>query len=276
MCRLLTPYSPTIKQSASVNTLLLSVLPMAFKNVLMRLAATVTLLALVGCTSKPESTNQPETDEQPTREQADVPPPTEAEVAAAEAEWRERQDGINQVLSSMDRATFIGASPTKGNPNAEVVVVKFSDFECPFCAVAAGHMKGFVEERGEEVLYVYKHFPLKSIHPEAEPASKASWAAAQQERFWIYHNGLFANQDRLGEDLYVELAEQIGLDMEQFNRDRTSDAAQSDVDADLALASKLNLNSTPSFLIGGLLIPPGVPPESFGELIDNLKATQSP
>ena len=137
-------------------------------------------------------------------------------------------------------------------------------------------MKDFVDERGDEVLYVYKHFPLNSIHPEAESASKASWAAAQQDQFWLYHNGLFANQDRLGDDLYVELAEQMKLDMEKFNRDRNSDAAQAAVDADLALAERLQLRGTPSFLMGGLLIPPGIPPESFGELLDNLKAAQTP
>lgn len=246
---------------------------MAFKHVFMRTGTAIALLALVGCTAKtdlPTDSAQPVA-EQPSTEQA---PPSQDELEAAEADWRARQQEINQVLSSMDRSSFIGTSPTKGNANAEVVVVKFSDFECPFCAVAASHMKDFVDERGDEVLYVYKHLPLKSIHPEAEPAAKASWAAAQQDQFWLYHNGLFANQERLGDDLYTELAEQMGLDVAQFERDRNSDAAQAVVDADLALASQLNLQGTPSFLMGGLLIPPGVPPESFGELLDNLKATQ--
>mgnify|MGYP001795182638 FL=1 len=247
---------------------------MALKNGLMRTLAVAVLLILVGCASATDQTAvEPPASEAATP--AQPAPPSEADVAAAEAEWKARQEDVNQVLSSMDRATFIGESPTKGDPNAEVVVVKFSDFECPFCAVAAGHMKDFVDERGSEVLYVYKHFPLKSIHPEAEPASKASWAAGQQEQFWIYHNGLFANQDRLGDALYVELAEQIGLDVEQFNRDRNSDAAQSAVDSDLALAAQLKLNGTPRFLIGGLLIPPGFPTDGFSELLDNLKANQT-
>ena len=245
---------------------------MAFKPVLMRTVAAVALLALVGCNSTTDSAQTAA--EPPATQQVEASPPSQAEIEAAEADWRARQDEVNQVLSSMDRATFIGESPTKGNPTADVVVVKFSDFECPFCAVAAGHMKDFVEERNKEVLYVYKHLPLKRIHPEAEPASKASWAAAQQDQFWIYHNGLFANQDRLGDELYVELAEQIGLDLKQFNRDRSSDAAQAAVDADLALAKQLKLTGTPSFLMGGLLIPPGIPPESFNQLLDNLKAVQ--
>ncbi|MEM6255638.1 MAG: thioredoxin domain-containing protein [Cyanobacteria bacterium P01_D01_bin.156] len=243
---------------------------MAFKPVFMRTVTAIALFMLVGCTSKTDSV-QPAPAAEPTES-----PASQADIEAAEADWRARQQEVNQVLASMDRATFIGASPTKGAANAEVVVVKFSDFECPFCAVAAGHMKSFVDERSDEVLYVYKHLPLKSIHPEAEPSAKASWAAAQQDQFWIYHNGLFANQNRLGDDLYKELAEQIGLDVAQFERDRTSKAAQAAVDADLALAEQLKLQGTPSFLMGGLLIPPGVPPESFGELLDNLKSAQPP
>ena len=252
----------------------MSVLFMAFKTGLMRIVAGVALLTLIGCGAN-DSAQAPEAQEQSETQLAEAPP-SEADIAAVEAEWRAHQDEVNQVLSSMDRATFIGESPTKGNADAEVVVVKFSDFECPFCAAASVHMKDFVEERGDEVLYVYKHLPLKSIHPEAEPAAKASWAAAQQDQFWIYHTGLFANQDRMGEELYLELAEQIDLDIEQFNRDRNSEAAQAAVDQDLALAEKLKLQRTPSFLMGGLLVPPGVPPESFGELLDNLKATQTP
>lgn len=250
---------------------------MALKDGLLRGVIVAALLAVVGCTSSTDKAPADGAAElQPAAEAPSQAPPTEAEIAAAEAEWRARQDEVNKVLASMDRAQFIGDSPVKGNPDAEVVVVKFSDFECPFCAVAAGHMKDFVAERGDEVLYVYKHFPLKSIHPEAESASKASWAAAQQDQFWIYHNGLFANQDRLGDALYVELAEQIGLDVERFNRDRTSDTAQAAIDADMALVQQLQLRGTPSFLMGGLLIPQGVPTDSFGALLDNLKATQVP
>lgn len=246
---------------------------MAFKTGLIRMVAAAALLVLVSCTSATDSATTDAPDVLPQPAEA---PLSEAEIEAAQTEWRARQDEINQVLASIDRPTFIGESPTKGNPNAEVVVVKFSDFECPYCAVAAGHMKDFVDERQDEVLYVYKHFPLNSIHPEAEPAAKASWAAAQQDQFWLYHNGLFANQERLGNDLYEELAQQMGLDMEQFNRDRNSDAAQAAVDADLALAEQLKLSGTPSFLMGGLLVPPGVPADGLGQLLDNLKATQAP
>ncbi|MEM9165018.1 MAG: DsbA family protein, partial [Cyanobacteria bacterium P01_F01_bin.4] len=147
------------------------------------------------------------------------PEVSESAEADARAEWEARQQHIAAVMGKQSRAELIGGSPTKGAPDAEVVLFKFSDFQCPYCAVASADMKTFMDGR-EDVLYVYKHFPLNSIHPEATPAAKATWAAQQQGQFWLYHDGLFAYQDRLGEDYYVELAEIIGLDVEQFNRDR--------------------------------------------------------
>ncbi len=94
-----------------------------------------------------------------------------------------RQAIVTEVITSIDRASLIGSSPTKGNPSAPIVLFKFSDFQCPYCAVAAGNMKEFVGNHEDEILYVYKHFPLAQIHPEAMPSAKAAWAAGQQGQF---------------------------------------------------------------------------------------------
>jgi protein-disulfide isomerase len=182
----------------------------------------------------------------------------------------EHQAIVTQVIGSMDRQGLVGTSPTKGNANAQVILFKFSDFECPYCAVTAIQMKDFVEKHEDDILYVYKHFPLTQIHAEAMPAAKASWAADQQGQFWLYHYGLFANQNRLGEDLYVELAESMQLDMEQFNQDRTSPEAEAAVQADLALARELKLTGTPSFIMNDLLIPGGAPPQLFEEIFQQI------
>ncbi|NMF86394.1 thioredoxin domain-containing protein [Nodosilinea sp. P-1105] len=182
----------------------------------------------------------------------------------------EHQALVTTVIGSMDRQTLIGNSPTKGNANAEVVLFKFSDFQCPYCAVAAGHMKQFVGNHEADILYVYKHFPLTQIHPEAVSSAQAAWAADQQGQFWLYHDGLYVNQNRLGDELYVELAEAMNLDMEQFNRDRTSDAAAAAVQADLELAQQLQLQGTPSFVMNDLLIPGGAPPQLFEEIFNQI------
>ena len=179
---------------------------------------------------------------------------------------------VTDVIMSKDRASLIGSSATRGNPHAPIVLFKFSDFECPYCAVAAGNMKEFVGNHENDLLYVYKHFPLTQIHPEAMPSAKAAWAAGQQGQFWLYHDGLFANQTRLGEDLYVELAEAMGLDMEQFNRDRASAEAEAAIQEDLALAEQLQLQGTPSFIMNDLLIPGGAPPQLFEEIFTQINA----
>ena len=202
-------------------------------------------------------------------------PAAQAEAEAAQrAEWEAQMQKINDVVQSTGRDALIGDSQTKGPKDAPVVLIKFSDFQCPYCALASANMKEFTADR-DDVLYVYKHFPLVSIHPEAEPAARATWAAAQQDQFWRYHDGLFAFQDKLGEDYYVELAEQIGLDIEQFNRDRNSPEAKAAVAKDADLSQELGLRGTPSFLMtnfsDSLLLPGGAPLEIFDEATQRLK-----
>jgi protein-disulfide isomerase len=188
----------------------------------------------------------------------------------APASAEEHQAIVSDVIASMDRQTLLGTSPTRGNANAQIVLFKFSDFECPYCAVTASQMKDFMERHEGEVLYVYKHFPLTQIHAEAMPSARAAWAAGQQGQFWLYHDGLFANQNRLGEALYVELAEVMNLDVERFNRDRTSPEAEAAVQADADLARRLRLFSTPSFIMNDLLIPGGAPPQLFEEIFQQI------
>jgi protein-disulfide isomerase len=182
----------------------------------------------------------------------------------------EHQAVVTDVISSQNRQSLLGTSPTKGNESAQIILFKFSDFECPYCAVTALHMKDFVDQHEDDILYVYKHFPLTQIHAEAMPAAKASWAADQQGQFWLYHYGLFANQNRLGEALYLELAEAMQLDIEQFNRDRNSPEAEAAIQADLELARDLKLTSTPSFIMNDLLIPSGAPPQLFEEIFQQI------
>lgn len=206
----------------------------------------------------------------------DLPDAAAAEEEAAErAQWEAQMQRLNEVVQSMDRAELIGGSPTKGPKDAPVVLIKFSDFQCPYCAVAAAEMKTFTASQEEDVLYVYKHFPLVSIHPEATPAAQATWAAAQQDQFWLYHDGLFSFQEKLGDAYYVELAEQIGLDMARFERDRNSAEAKDAVAKDAELAQQLALRGTPSFLMTNLtdsfLLPGGTPPEIFDEATQRLK-----
>lgn len=141
----------------------------------------------------------------------------------------------------------IGSSPTTGATELETVIIEFSDFQCPFCAEAQKTLKPLIEKYQEQVTFVYKHFPLTSIHPQAMPAAKAAWAANQQGKFWEYHDALFNQQDKLGEQLYLDIARSLNLNLEQFNRDRN--AADNAIQQDIQLAEKLGLSGTPFFII---------------------------
>ena len=223
------------------------------------------LLLTTACSN---NANQAETDA-PT---APIEQATPEDEAAQREAWEAQVQLTRDVLGSMDRDDLIGsASYTKGDKDAEVVLIKFSDFECPYCAIAAANVKPFTAER-DDVLYIYKNLPLTRIHPEAMPAAKAAWAAGQQDKFWIYHDGLFAFQDKLGEDYYVELAEQVGLDMEQFERDRNSPDAQAAIDKDIELAESLQIQGTPTFFLNEYQLPGNATAEIFSQATTELKA----
>jgi protein-disulfide isomerase len=142
---------------------------------------------------------------------------------------------------------FIGESPTNGAAESKIVLIEFSDFQCPYCAKADRTLKQFMAKHQNEVTLVYKHFPLTSIHPQALSAAKAAWAANQQGKFWQYHDALFTQQDKLGEELYLEIAQSLNLDLEQFNRDRN--VADTAIKQDMQLAEKLGVTGTPFFVM---------------------------
>ena len=186
-------------------------------------------------------------------------------------EAEERQEFVSQYVSEKGYAELVGNSPRKGAEEPKVIVFEFSDFQCPFCAQASPVVRELIEKHGDSVMVVYKHLPLAQIHPEAIPASRAAWAAAQQEKFWEYHDALFENQEELGEDLYVRLAEELEIDVDRFNEDRNSRDSRVAIEADLALARDLQLRSTPTFIMNDLLIPGAPTLEFFEEVLTQLE-----
>jgi protein-disulfide isomerase len=154
---------------------------------------------------------------------------------------------------------FIGESPKTQNVKQKIVLVEFSDFQCPFCGEANKTVNQFMKAHQEEVTLVYKHFPLTQIHPEAIPAAKAAWAANQQGKFWQYHDKLFAQQDNLGDKLYINIANKLNLDIEKFNQDRYGDAAELAIKQDVEIAEKLGVQGTPFFVMDGRVFEGAVP-----------------
>lgn len=142
---------------------------------------------------------------------------------------------------------------TLGSDDAPVVIVEWSDFQCPFCSRFATDtepqiVKDYVDTG--KVKFVYKQFPLESIHPMAMPAALASECAAEQGKFWEYHDKAFANQASLSTDSLKQWAADLGLDTTQFNSCLDSQKYLDKVKADLQEGLAAGIRGTPGFLIG--------------------------
>lgn len=140
-----------------------------------------------------------------------------------------------------------------GSPDANMVVVEFSDFECPFCERAySGTVAGLKNSdlyKNGEVSFVYKHFPLNSIHPKAQKAAEASECAGEQGKFWEYHDTLFENQGSLDLQSLKNYAVQLGLDSNEFNDCLDSGEKAGKVSKDLQMAKDTGGRGTPYFII---------------------------
>jgi protein-disulfide isomerase len=173
-------------------------------------------------------------------------------VQAYQKKLQEEQEKTQQSFLKKMKANpknVIGDSPTTGAANAKIILLEFSDFECPYCAQMHTTLKEFMAKHNSEVLLAYKHFPLLSVHPEALNAAKAAWAANQQGKFWEYHDALFEQQNQLGETLYQEIAKTLNLDPNQFNRDRK--LAMPSIEKDMEMAQQFGIDGTPFFVING-------------------------
>ena len=179
----------------------------------------------------------------------------EAIIESVQTYQQQQQEKQQQALSFFSQALqtnpkeVINDSPTTGLAESRIVLVEFSDFQCPYCAEAHKTVKSFMAKHQDKVELVYKHFPLTAIHPEAMPAAKAAWAAGQQGKFWEYHNALFAQQNKLGEDLYLNIAKTLKLNLNQFNKDRNGNTADAAIQKDIQLAQRLGIAGTPFFIM---------------------------
>jgi len=163
----------------------------------------------------------------------------------------------------------------RGNPAAPVTIVEYSDFQCPFCASFHSTVQQILADYPEQVRWVYKHFPLDSIHSQARPAAEASECVFEQKSddgFWQFADGLFKNQERLGASLYQELTEKAGLNMEQFNNCVSSRKYRNKVEADYQEGTKAGVRGTPGNFVNGEPVPGAVPYETLKAVIEKALA----
>lgn len=159
--------------------------------------------------------------------------------------------------------------PILGPVDAPITIVEFADFQCPYCV---RHFEQtyplIVAQYGDQVRFVFKNFPLNSIHPDADPAAQAAECAREQGMFWEYHDLLFGGTQGLGQAAYEAYAEELGLDVAALNACLQEGRYAEAVNQDLALGQQLGVSSTPTFFINGIALVGAYPFDTFASIID--------
>jgi protein-disulfide isomerase len=159
--------------------------------------------------------------------------------------------------------------PVLGAEDAPVTIIEFADFQCPFCIRHFQEVYPQLQAQyGDQIRFVYKDFPLSTLHPDAYSAAIAAQCAKEQGMFWEYHDLLFGGAQGLGREAYDAYAAQLGLDVAAMDacmdEDRYGDAVQTDY----TQGSGLGVNSTPTFFVNGVAVVGAQPFALFAEIID--------
>lgn len=167
----------------------------------------------------------------------------------------------------------ISAEWTKGNTASSVVIVEYSDFQCPACRAWQPLLQQVIASYSDRVAFAYRHFPLYRIHPNADAAARAAEAAGLQGKFWEMHDLLFEKQPEWDKrpnpwGAFEGYAQQLGIDVERFKVDASSSAVQQAVADDYARGMSQRVQGTPSFFLNGAPIAP----QSYAEFAAALDA----
>lgn len=170
----------------------------------------------------------------------------------------------NERLLQPDPAT----DHIRGPAFAAVTLVEYGDFECPLCQQAHGTLNIVLAHFGEQLRFVFRHFPLREMHPHAELAAEATEAAGAQGRFWPMHDLLFAHGQQLKEKHLIGYARQAGLDMARYQNEMNDHVYLQRVQEQMQGARLLGVRSTPAFYVNGVFTDVSFGPQHLHEAIE--------
>lgn len=177
-------------------------------------------------------------------------------------------DSDNAGSGTGDMLTLADDDPYLGEEDAPIVIVEFSAYGCPYCGRhAIETLEPLLENYGEHIRYVYRDFPTINPHVSL-PAAVAANCAREQGLYWEYHNALFENQTHLGEELFLQIAQDLGLDLTAFDNCRDDAAQVEEVNNDYYDGLFNNIQGTPSFFINGQFVSGAQPYEFFERIIE--------
>lgn len=175
------------------------------------------------------------------------------EIEAIKQQLQARQPAAPPPsVQPIDAVVAIGDAPVKGNPNAKLTLIEFSDYQCRFCRRHAENTLPSIEKEyiaTGKVRYVFHDFPL-AIHPQAFKAAEAAHCAGEQQKYWEMHGRLFANQQALAPEKLSEQAQALGLEAAAFKDCLDSGRYAERVRKDIAEGQKLGIRGTPTLLLG--------------------------
>jgi protein-disulfide isomerase len=174
-------------------------------------------------------------------------------VNRLEARAREKAEtDVQKVLQARADEIFRDPdSPTGGNPNGDVTLVEFFDYNCPYCRQVAPVVTK-AEQADSQLRVVYKEFPI--LGPNSMVAAKAALAAHKQGKYVEFHRALYQLRGAIDEGKAMEAAAAVGLDVERLKRDMEDSKIQASIQKNLALAQALRINGTPGFVIGDQIL----------------------
>jgi protein-disulfide isomerase len=176
---------------------------------------------------------------------------------------------VQEMIKSRADEIFRDASaPTGGNPNGDVTLVEFFDYNCPYCRQVAPAMAK-AEEADPQLRIAYKEFPI--LGPNSTFAAKAALAANKQGKYVAFHRGLYGVRGAVDAGKVREVAAAVGLDMDRLKADMDDPAIQAAIDRNIALAQALRINGTPAFVIGREILRGAIDLETLQAMIRNAR-----
>jgi protein-disulfide isomerase len=180
-----------------------------------------------------------------------------------------------EVLLDRPRTQVAATGPARGPADAPVTIIEFSDYQCPFCRRAEPTVKQVLDTYEGKVRFVFRHFPLDRIHPQARGASEAAACAAEQGKFWEYHAELFSGDGQLDRPALDAAAQKTGLDAAAFKTCVDERKTQKLVEGDVEAGEEAGVSGTPAFFINGIPLRGALPFEEFQKVIDEELAAKT-
>lgn len=171
-------------------------------------------------------------------------------------------------------ASLVGlGAPSMGDKKAKITVVEFADFGCTYSKEVAPIVRAIAQKYSADVRVVFRNFPIEELHPGSTIAAQAGGCAAEQGKFWEYHDAVFASKVPLGVDMLNTVADGIGLDSKQFARCLDSGYYTNAVEADGSDGAAAGVTGTPTFFFNDQKVEGSIPFTIFTQILDAMRQT---